>query len=190
MKILNLEKVSKVKRTQIVREYCGGQFGNREAISLGGVGVGGMHYIDGAELVDKVKKGETLAANVETFRQGFGFYLRETNGNYLLLMKHADILNISFYKEEDKLKEKEGFSLFKSCLKRGIPYHYSKLMLLDDEIVTVHKPKVKIVTTDLDEINFVCSRKNPLKIMNYFERLPLEDKFNQDYLTYSYSKGV
>jgi len=187
---LNLEKVSKMKRTQIISEYCGGHYGNREAISLGGVGVGGMHYIEGSELVDKVKKGESLAANVESFRKGFGFYLRETDGNYLLLMKFSSILNISFFKEEDKLKEKEGFSLFKSCLKRGIPYHYSKLMLLDDEIETVHKPKIKIITTDLDEINFVCSRKNPFKIKNYFEKLPLEDKFIEDYMTYSYLKGI
>ncbi len=186
LKILNLEKVSKVKRTGIVKDYCGGHFGKREAFSLGGVGIGGMHYIGGADLVDKVKKGESLAANVEALRDGLGFYLRETNGNYLLLIRYAVILNISFYKEEDKLKEKEGFTLFKSCLKRGIPYHYSKLMLLDDEIEVVHKPKLKIITKDLDEINFVCSRKNPFKIKNYFERLPLEDKFTQGYMTYSF----
>ena len=37
-------------------------------------------------------------------------------------------------------------------------------------------PKLKIVTTDLDEINFVCTRRNPLKIRNYFKSLQLEDK--------------
>ena len=186
LKILNLEKVSKVKRVQLINDYCGGQFGSREAFSNGGVGVGGMHYIDGAEIVDKVKKKENLAANVETLRKGFGFYLRENEGNYLFLLKYADILNISFYKEEDKLKELEGFSLFKSCMKRGIPYHYSKLMLLDNEIEVLHKPKLKIITTELDEINFICSRKNPLKIRNYFESINLDDKFAQDYKTYSY----
>lgn len=186
MKILNLEKVSKVKRRNLIKEYCGGQFGSREALSIGGVGIGGLHYIDGADIVDKIKQRETLAANVESLREGFGFYLRENDGNYLLLLKYANILNISFYKEEDKLKEKSGFSLFKSCMKRGIPYHYSKLMLLEDEIDVVHKPKLKIVTTDLDEINFVCSRKNPFKIRNYFESLHLEDKFTQDYLTFSF----
>ena len=186
MKLLNLEKIQKAKRSQIVKDYCGGSFGSREAIAIGGVGVGGLHYLDGAELVDNIKQGETLAANVETLREGFGFYLRESKGNYLLLVKYVDILNISFYKEEDKLKEKDGFSLFKSCLKRGIPYHYSKLMLLDDEIEEVHKPKLKIVTKDLDEINFVCSRKNPLKIRNYFIDLQLEDKFVQAYNTFTF----
>jgi len=186
LKILNLEKVKRIKRTQIIKDYCGGQFGSREAFSKGGVGIGGLHYMDGAELVDKIKKGQSLAANVETFREGFGFYLRETNGNYLLLLKKADILNISFYKEEDKLKEKNSFSLFKSCMNKGIPYHYSKLMLLDDEIETMHKPKLKIITSDLDEINFVCTRKNPSKVRNYFEGLQLDDKFNLDYLTYSF----
>ena len=169
MKILNLEKVSKIKRTQIITEYCGGHFGSREAIQIGGVGVGGLHYTEGADLVDDIKKGESLSANVESFKEGFGFYLRENEGNYLLLIKYKDILNISFYKEEDQLHDKEGFSLFKTCLNRGIPYHYSKLMLLDDEIKEVHKPKLKLITTDLDEINFICSRKNPLKIKRYFE---------------------
>ena len=89
-------------------------------------------------------------------------------------------------KNEDKLNEKHGFSLFKSCMRRGIPYHYSKLMLLEDEIREVHKPKVKIITKDLDEINFVCSRKNPLKIRDYFNNLAMEDKFIVDYSTFTY----
>lgn len=186
MKVINLEKVSKVKRSQIVKEYCGGHYGSREAFSIGGVGVGGLHYMEGAELVDNIKKGTTLRANVESMKAGFGFYMRETDGNYLLLLKQDQILNISFYKEEDKLIAKEGFSLFRSCLQKGIPYHYSKLMLLEDEIEVVHQPKLKIITTDLDEINFVCSRKNPLKILNYFEALNLGDKFVQDYNTYTF----
>jgi hypothetical protein len=186
LKILNLEKVSKIKRTQIIDGYCGGQFGRREAISFGGVGVGGLHYLEGADLVDNVKKGPSLAANIETFKEGFGFYLRENDGNYLLLIPYLDILNISFYKEADKLLEKEGFTLFKSCMKRGIPYHYSKLMLLDDEIEVLHKPKLKIITTALDEINFICSRKNPLKIRDYFVDLSIGDKFIEDYKTFSF----
>ena len=186
MKILNLEKVKKIKRSRIIDEYCGGHYGNKEAFALGGVGVGGLHYIDGADLVDGIKKGETLKANVESLREGFGFYLRETDGNYLLLLKYDDVLSISFYKEKDKLNEKHGFSLFKSCMKRGIPYHYSKLMLLEDEIREVHQPKVKIITKDLDEINFVCSRKNPLKIRDYFNNLAMDDKFIEDYSTFTY----
>ena len=132
MKILNLEKISKIKRTRIITEYCGGHYGSREALAVGGVGVGGLHYMQGADLVDNIKKGESLRSNIEAFKDGFGFYLRENEGNYLLLIKYINILNISFYKEKDQLNEKDGFSLFKSCLKRGIPYHYSKLMLLDD----------------------------------------------------------
>lgn len=187
MKILNLEKVKKTKRAQIVKDYCGGQFSRQEAISAGGIGIGGLHYEEGAELVDNIKKLETLRSNVESYKEGFGFYLRENEGNYLLLLKYSDILNISFYKNEDILNEKPGFSLFKSCLKRGIPYHYAKLMLMEDEIKEMHQPKLKIVTTDLDEINFICTRKNPLKIRNYFRSLPLDDKFLQEYMTYSFA---
>jgi hypothetical protein len=186
LRILNLEKVSKVKRTRLITEYCGGHYGSREAIAIGGVGVGGLHYMQGADLVDNIKKGESLRANLECFKDGFGFYLRENEGNYLLMIKYIDILNISFYKEEDQLNETNGFSLFKSCLNRGIPYHYSKLMLLDDEIHEMHKPKLKFITTELDEINFVCSRKNPLKVKRFFETLDLDDKLIQDYQTFSF----
>jgi hypothetical protein len=143
--------------------------------------------MDGADIVDNIKKGTSLRANVECFKTGFGFYLRENEGNYLLLIKYSAVLNISFYKEEDQIKPKDGFSLFKMCINKGIPYHYSKLMLLDDEIQVVHKPKLKLITTDLDEINFVCSRKNPLKIKSFFETIELDDKFIQDYQTYSFT---
>ena len=95
-------------------------------------------------------------------------------------------MNISFYKEKDKLIEKPGFSLFKGCMSRGIPYHYSKMMLLEDEIREVHKPKIKIITKELDEINFICSRRNPFKIRDYFRNLQMEDKFVEDYSTFAY----
>lgn len=186
MKILNLEKVSRIKRNNIVVEHCGGHYTKREAFNIGGVGVGGLKYLEGAEMVDSIKRQYYLRSNVETLKNGIAFYLRDDKGNYMLLMHKSEILSISFDKENDTLRERSNFSLFKKCLSKGIPYHYSKLMLMEDEIVALHPTKLKIITTGLDEINFECTRRNPLKIKEFFDNSPFSDKFVEEYNTYEY----
>jgi len=184
VKVLNLEKVSRMKRQSLIYDYCGGQYSSKEAMRIGGVGIGGLKYIDGADKVDEIKRRAYLRSNVETLRNGLGFYLRDEEGNYMLLIQNSEILSISYYKEEDRVQERTSFSLFRACINRGIAYHYSKLMLMEDEIVELHPPKLKIVTTALDEINFECTKLNPMKVKDYFLNSPLADKFNVDYNTF------
>lgn len=186
MKVLNLEKVSRIKRNNLVVEYCGGHYTKREAMNIGGIGVGGLKYLEGAEMVDSIKRQYYLRSNIETLKNGIAFYLRDDAGNYMLLMHKSEILSISFDKENDKLRERSNFSLFKKCLSKGIPYHYSKLMLMEDEIVNLNPTKLKIVTTGLDEINFECSRRNPLKVKEYFLNSPFADKFIEEYNTFEF----
>ena len=186
MKILNLQKVSRIKRHNLILEYCGGQYTKREAMGIGGIGVGGLKYLNGAEIVDSIKREYYLRANVETLKNGLAFYLRDDSGNYMLLIHKSEILSISFDKESDELKERNTFSLFEKFLSKGIPYHYSKLMLMEDEIIDLKNTKLKIITSGLDEINFECTRRNPLKVKEYFLASPYADKFIEDYNTYTY----
>lgn len=186
MKVLNLEKVSRIKRSNLIIEYCGGQYSKREAVNIGGVGVGGLKYIAGAEMVDTIKRRDFLRSNVETLRDGIAFYLRDEEGNYMLLMQNTEILSISLDKEADQLKERQNFSFFEKCLAKGIPYHYARLMLMEDEIIKLNPTKLKIITSALDEINFECTRRNPKKIQDYFMNSPFADKFVMDYNTYEY----
>lgn len=186
MKILNLEKVSRIKRHNLILEYCGGQYTKREAMNIGGIGVGGLKYLNGAEIVDSIKREYYLRSNIETLKNGLAFYLRDDSGNYMLLIHQSEILSVSFDKESDELRERTKFSLFKRCLEKGIPYHYSKLMLMEDEIVDLKTTKLKIITSGLDEVNFECTRRNPLKIKEYFLNSPFADKFMEDYNTYEF----
>jgi len=186
VKVLNLEKVSRIKRNNLIVEYCGGQYSKREAVNIGGVGIGGLKYIDGAEQVDTIKRRAYLRSNAETLKNGLAFYLRDDEGNYMLLIHSSEILNISFDKEPDRLKRRQAFSLFEKCLSKGIPYHYAKLMLMEDEIIDLKPAKLKVITTHLDEINFECTRRNPIKIEEFFSNSPFSDKFNTDYKTYEY----
>ena len=184
MKVLNLEKVSRIKRANLIFEYCGGAYTRKEAVSIGGVGVGGLKYINGAEKVDIIKRRQWLRSNTETLKNGLGFYLRDDEGNYMLLIHNSEILSISFDKEADEVRERESFSLFRWCLTKGIPYHYARLMLMEDEMVKLHPTKLKIITHGLDEINFECTRKNPFKVKYYFLCYPFSNKFNEDYNTF------
>jgi len=153
VKVLNLEKVSRIKRNNLIVEYCGGQYTKREAVNVGGVGVGGLKYIDGAEQVDTIKRRAYLRSNIETLKNGLAFYLRDDEGNYMLLIHSSEILNI---------------------------------MLMEDEIIDLKPAKLKVITTHLDEINFECARRNPMKIEQFFSNSPFADKFNIDYSTYKY----
>lgn len=167
-------------------EYCGGHYTKREAMNIGGIGVGGLKYLQGAEDVDKIKRDYYLRSNIETLKNGIAFYLRDDSGNYMLLIHKTEILSISFDKEHDELIEREKFSLFEKCLAKGIPYHYAKLMLMEDEIIDLKPTKLKVITSGLDEINFECTRRNPLKVKEYFLNSPFADKFVEDYRTYEY----
>ena len=186
VKVLNLEKVSRIKRNNLVVEYCGGHYTKREAMNIGGIGVGGLKYLEGAEIIDSIKRDYYLRSNIETLKDGLAFYLRDNAGNYMLLIHKSEILSISFDKENDELKERSKFSLFEKCIAKGIPYHYSKLMLMEDEIVKLNPTKLKLITSGLDELNFECTRRNPLKVKEYFVNSPFADKLVANYNTYEY----
>lgn len=154
-------------------------------MQIGGVGVGGLKYLNGAEAVDEMKRRDYLRSNVETLKNGLGFYLRDDEGNYLLLIRKDEVLSVMFQKDLDVIKTRSSFSLFQKCLDRGIPYHYARLMLMEDEIVTLHKPTLKIITTSLDEINFECVKLNPLKVRDFFVKSPWSNSLDIDYQTYT-----
>ncbi len=181
MKVLNLSKVSGIKRKRLIADYCGGAYSYSEAYAFGGIGVGGIHYVGGIDVIDNDMKGDHLKCNTETLKDGLGIYLREDSNNYLLLLKKSEILSIHFDKEYDQIKDKATFSLFKFCLNNGIPYYYAKYMLMEDEIINLNKPKLKIITTALDEINFECSRRNPMKVIKYFKNSPFDVMFEAEY---------
>ena len=183
MQVVNIGKVAGIKRQTIIRDYCGGQFSRKEAYKYGGIGIGGLRYHKGIDIIDKDKKKDFLRGNTETFKDGFGIYLRDDGDNYLVLLQNSEILTISFDKEIDIVKPR-NFSFFQKSIKRNIPYHYAKYMLMEDEMTTLHTPTLKIITTDLEELNFECTRRNPLKIKEYFEASPLREKFIHDYKTY------
>ena len=186
LKVLNLEKVSRTRRINTMYEYCGGQYTRQEAVRYGGIGVGGLKYINGAEKVDEIKRKGALRSNIETLKDGIAFYLRDDEGNYLLLIHDSELLSISFDKEVDHIIRRDKFSLFNACISKGMPYHYSKMMLMEDEMTQLHPVRLKIITKNLDEINFECVRKNPLKIKEYFLNSPFRSLFVEDYNTFQY----
>lgn len=184
MKILNLTQAGKIKRENVIYEYCGGHYSRKEAIALGGIGVAGIRYVDGVEVIDQDKTYPELKSNTETLKEGIGIYLRDERDNYLILIRNEEILNIFFEKKVDNIKMREGFSFFRKCLERGMAYHYAKIMLMEDEMIEIHTPMLKIVTKELDEINFKCTKRNPLKVAAYFRNSPYADRFEEDYQTY------
>lgn len=153
-------------------------------MKVGGIGIGGLKYLNGADDVDKIKRRSYLRANTETLKDGIGFYLRDDEGNYMLLIRNDELLSISFDKEPDRIKEKDSFSIFRACLEKGISYHWAKYMLMEEEIEKLNPPMLKIITTNLYEINFEVSRRNPLKVNEYFKSSPFADKYSEDYQTF------
>jgi len=186
VKVLNLEKTSRVRKGNLIYEYCGGQYSRKEAMEVGGIGVGGLKYLDGATKVDEIKRRSYLRSNTETLRDGLGFYLRDEQGNYMLLLHNTEILSISFDKSPDEIRRRDKFSWFQWCLDKGIAYHNARLMLMEDEIVKLNPTTLKVITHGLDEINFECHRRNPHPVGEYFANSRYADKFSSDYQTFTF----
>ena len=186
LKLINLKSIGKIKKDKIINSFVGGSYTSKEAYRIGGIGIGGLRYMNGNKDVDGYKKRKLLPSNIEFFKDGLGFYLRDQEESYLLLIHDEEILNVSFEKKADRIRKKPGFSWFELLHSKGISYHICRMMLLDGEIDELYDAFLKVITKDLDEINFQCHRKNVLKMKSFFEESPYHEIFTSDYATYEY----
>ena len=184
MKIFNLIQYGGIKAENYILEHCGGRYKRKEAYNIGGIGVGKLRYKSGIDTIDALDTQEQFRANLETFKSGLGIYVRSLTFNYLIAIPSAEILNISLVKKVDHIKD-AGFSWTKKLMNIGMPYHYARIMLLDQEIVETHDPYLMIETID-ESYEFRVKRYNPEKIEYYFKEGPYSSIFVSDINWYKY----
>ena len=159
MKSFILTQYAKLKADKYINTHCGGKYTNKEAYQIGGIGIGKLRYDSGVDVVDQIDTEERFRANIEIFREGLGIYIRSLSYNYLLTISAAELTNITLVKQEDVLKTTE-FSYTKRLMQWGLPYHYARVLLLDQEIIDTHESFLKIETVD-DSFRFLVKRYNP-----------------------------
>lgn len=184
MQIFNLIQYAGIKAEKYISAQCGGRYTRKEAYHIGGIGVGGLRYKSGIGDIDFLDTQERFRANTETFRQGLGLYVRSLSFNYLLAIPSQEITSISLSKKTDSLQQ-TGFSWTRRLMNMGMPYHYARVMLLEQEIVETHDMFLTIDTLERS-IVFRVKRQNPTKILQYFQYGPFADRFSEDIKWYEY----
>ena len=186
MQIINLKNVGKEKRKVLIRDYCGGNYSSREAVSLGGIGIGGLRYLDGLSFVDEKKKADFYACNFELMRSGIVIYLRQEDDNFLILLQDDEVVKITYAKPIDELIERNRFSLFKKALGLGMSYHYAKLLLHEDEISILHPAELMIYTKEDQVLKFHFAKKRLDKLAQFFDNSKYCPLFYKDVQSYRY----
>lgn len=184
MQIFNLTQYASIKADKYINTHCGGRYTRKEAYDIGGIGIGRLRYKGGIGNIDSIDTQEQFRANLETFRQGLGVYVRSLSYNFLLAIPSAEILRIHFSKELDLVKEAR-FSWTRQLMSMGMPYHYAKVMLLDQEIEKVHESYLHFETLGMD-MKFLVKRNDPRKLLHYFEQGPYSECFTSDLKGYQF----
>jgi len=184
MKIFNLTQYALIKANKYIDANCGGKYNRKEAYNIGGIGVGKLRYKSGIDTIEKLDTEEQFRANLETFRGGLGIYVRSLSFNYILAIPFSEIMNVSLVKKVDTIKE-GGFSWTKKLMGLGMPYHYARVMLLEQEIVETNDAFLSIETIE-ESFVFRLKRLNPQKIEDYFKEGPYSSIFVSDIQWYKY----
>ena len=185
MQIFNLTQYAGIKAEKYIQSNCGGRYTRKEAYGIGGIGVGKLRYRSGIGTIDNLDTQERFRANMETFRQGLGIYVRSLSYNYLLAIPTKEIIKLELIKDVDLLKE-TSFSWTRKLLDLGMPYHYARVMLLDQEISETHEPYLSIETLGGD-LQFLIKRYDPQKILHYFQEGPFSSIFSSRIESFKYT---
>lgn len=162
MQLFNIASQGEIKSTAYINANCGGRYTRKEAYNIGGIGMGGLRYVSGIDAIDALDTQERFRANIELLKEGLGIYVRSLKYNYLLAIAASEILQITLIKEEDVLHNAE-FSFTHKLLGWGMSYHYARIMLLDNEIDTLHDTFFSVVTEG-GTFKFSYKRHNPHKL--------------------------
>ncbi|MBK9257182.1 MAG: hypothetical protein IPM42_17025 [Saprospiraceae bacterium] len=143
MKIFNLHLSIKAKIDSEIKTSCGGRIQKSFSTWLVASGAGGLTFEDpffGAE------NERSFKVNFELFRNGIGIYFRNYTANYLITIPEKEIVQIKLTKKPDIIAPSR-LSLFRMMSKSGIPYHISRISLLENEIFEEHPLEIFLETT-------------------------------------------
>lgn len=184
MQILDLKKTSKIRATSFINKEYGGRYGFKEAVQLGGIGIGKLYYQSGIDAIDAVKDPKKkLRSNIEIYRKGMGIYIYNVEFNFLLLFDADELNKISIYKPADLIRV-NGFSFFDKMINSNIDYYKCKIMLLEHEQVELHSASFDISITSDIVIHNKIYRYHPYKHIDFAENNLLGIPAHVDVNTY------
>lgn len=183
MKIIQKSKYASGRLNNILKAY-GGRYTFKEALKLGGIGVGGMRYLSGVDMVDELRKRKDPKSVIEILRNGINFHVLVGEDSVWIMYKFEEILSVIIEKPADQIFRKEGFTFFNYFIKKGMVYPWARVFLLEDEIGELHDPTINLTTIVGETLSLKITRKNYLKVIQFFQNSPLADKLEVEVKDY------
>lgn len=165
MDSFDLFKVPRHRVNQTINAQYGGRYTGRDLLKGMGTGTAGLSFIEKNEN-EEIR----LKVNLERLKEGMAVYFRNIDHNKVLLFRFDEIEHIKITKEADLLVQKRP-SLFNWLYHSGINYFWSRVFLLEKEIISTYPVEVIIQIKEFEPILLFCSRRNPARIVRYLEGL-------------------
>lgn len=161
----------------------GGAFKMMERLKMGGVGLGGLRYIEGVPEIEKIRNIEdTIVANFEMMREAFVIRFRNVEFHSMVLCHFSAIKSVHLNKKADILNL-QGNSLMKSLMKRGTAYETARMFATPRQLIRLGKIKL---TIGIGDETFVFENQEGFttKISAYFQHSIFEGIYTEDITAY------
>jgi len=161
----------------------GGAYKMLERLQIGGVGLGGLRYMEGLPEMEKLRNvQDTIVANFEMMREAFVIRFRNVEFHSMVLCRFSEIKSVHLYKEADVLRM-QGRSLFKTLMNKGVAYETARMFATPRQLIHLSKIRLTIVIGE-ETIIFENLEGFTSKISKYFQHPVFKGKYTEDVTAY------
>ncbi|MFT4759728.1 MAG: hypothetical protein ACI9XO_003558 [Paraglaciecola sp.] len=165
-----------------VKKY-GGAYKMMERLQMGGVGLGGMRYMEGVPEIEKIRNVEdTIVANFEMMREAFVIRFRNVEFHSMVLSRFSEVKSVHLYKEADVIRVR-GRSLFKTLLNNGVAYETARIFATPRQLIHLGKIRLTIIIGE-ETIVFKNIEGFTGKVSKYFKNPIFKGKYTEDVTAY------
>jgi len=156
----------------------GGAYKILEKLQLGGVGLGGMRYMEGVPEMDRLNTyQDAIVSNFEILRDGFIIRFRNVQFHSMVICKMDVVKSIHLEKTPD-LINMDSSSLFKSMMNRGIDYETCRIFATPRQLLKMGKIELTIKIGE-NKIVFQNIEGFTGKISKYFKQSAFENLYSE-----------
>ncbi|MBK8620298.1 MAG: hypothetical protein IPN79_00700 [Saprospiraceae bacterium] len=117
---------------------------------------------------------------IEKYPKGLAMFFRSVSNSFLVLLPYADIVSVSFHKDEDMISE-STVSWFRMVRKLGINYDKAKKFILESEKQIVHLSRLSITTKENVTFELIATSLSQQKAETFLNSISSEVQVSIQY---------
>ena len=162
-----------------------GSYSFSEKIKLGGIGIGGMKYTKGLDQILSICITEGMVGSFEICPNGMAVHLNSGEARILVLVNWSEFSEFIVFKEPDLIFRRNK-GLFHLAISRTNSYRFSKIWLMEEEILKETKIQIDLCIQDLEQpISFEVKSLNIDRWVDFVSKCPIPYKIDVRYFEFA-----